>query len=301
MHCQHGGHHTPHKVHHRALYISIGIAFLFMLIELIGGYVANSLALISDALHMFTDVGALTLSLVVSSIARWPATTTMSYGYHRAETLGALVSSVSLWALSGVLIYEAILHLIHPEPVAGPLVFVIASLGLIANLCMMRQLHSFQDHNLNMRAAYLHVLGDLLGSAGVILSGVILWTTGWNPIDPIVTILFTCAILFSSGKVIRESIAVLMESTPPGVDAKAVHHSLLEIPGVVEVHDLHIWSASSHKIVLSAHLIADSEYHVLRAAHQLLEEKYGIRHMTLQIEDPKHFEPKYCYDCQNKI
>lgn len=295
MHQHHG------QCHHRALNISLWIAFAFMILEVAGGWIANSLALISDALHMFTDVGALMLSLIVSYIAKWPSTPSMSYGYHRAEIIGALVSSVSLWALSGVLVYEAIMRIIHPEAVEGPVVFFIASIGLIANLLMMRILHPSQGHSLNVRAAYLHVVGDLLGSIGVIFSGLILWITGWSLIDPIVTIIFTCAILFSSAKVIRQSLSILMESTPEGVDSLSIQKTLLKIPGVKEVHDLHIWSASTHKIVLSAHLIADPSKDVLTPAHRLLEEKFGIRHMTIQVEDPASFQPRYCYDCQNKV
>lgn len=287
--------------HHHALHKSFWIAVIFMIVEVIGGWVANSLALISDAMHLFTDIGALLLGIIVARMARWPTTPTMSYGYHRAEILGALVSAASLWALSGVLIYESIHRFFQPEVVDGPVVFFIASIGLVANILMMKILHPSQNHSLNLRAAYLHVLGDLLGSVGVIISGIILWTTHWNLIDPLVTIIFTLTILRSSGKVIKESIGILMESTPSGVDPIAVQQALEQIPGVQEVHDLHIWSASHHKIVLSVHLIADQSYDALGEAHRLLEAQFGIRHMTIQVEDPKIFEPKYCYDCENKL
>jgi len=292
--CSHH-HHKPH--HHKALHGALWIALIFMGIEVAGGFIANSLALLSDALHMFTDVGALLLGIVVSFIARRPSNHKMSYGYHRAEIIGALASSVSLWALSGVLVYESIVRLFRPEEVEGPIVFVIATIGLIANLAMMRILHPSQGHSLNVRAAYLHVIGDLLGSAGVILSGAILWATGWNPIDPIITMLFTCAILYSSGKVIVKTLSILMESSPEGTDAREVEKTLKSIAGVREVHDLHIWSASAHGVALSVHLVADPGADVLAAAHQALEKQYGIRHMTIQVEDPAKFESKYCYDC----
>lgn len=287
--------------HHHALHKSFWIAVIFMIVEVIGGWVANSLALISDAMHLFTDIGALLLGIIVARMARWPTTPTMSYGYHRAEILGALVSAASLWALSGVLIYESFHRFFQPEVVDGPVVFFIASMGLVANILMMKILHPSQNHSLNLRAAYLHVLGDLLGSVGVIISGIILWTTHWNLIDPLVTIIFTLTILRSSGKVIKESIGILMESTPSGVDPIAVQQALEQIPGVQEVHDLHIWSASHHKIVLSVHLIADPQSDVLAGAHRRLEAQFGIRHMTIQVEDPKSFEPRYCYDCENKL
>jgi len=287
--------------HHHALHKSFWVAVVFMIIQAIGGWIANSLALISEAMHLFTDIGALLLGIIVARMARWPTTPTMSYGYHRAEILGALVSAASLWALSGVLIYESIHRFFQPEVVDGPIVIFIASIGLVANILMMKILHPSQHHSLNLKAAYLHVLGDLLGSVGVIISGIILWTTHWNLIDPLVTIVFTLTILRSSGKVIKQTIGILMESAPEGIDPTAVQQALEQIPGVLEVHDLHIWSASHHKVVLSVHLIADSPSDVLAGAHQKLEAQFGIRHMTIQVEDPKSFEPKYCYDCENKL
>lgn len=288
--------HTP-QTHGKVLYIAIAIAFTFMLIEVISGWIANSLALISDALHLFTDVGALTLSLIVLRIAHWPKTPSMSYGYQRAEILGALASALSLWALCGVLIYEALMRLIAPEPVQGPIVFIIASIGLLANLMMMRILHPSQGQNINIRAAYLHVLGDLLGSAGVIIGGAILWWTKWYPIDPIITILFSLGIVYGSGKIIRESVSILMESAPSGVDPLKVEQDLLKINGVREVHDLHVWAVSHKKIAISAHIVAENTHGALSEAHRIVESKYGIRHMTFQVEDPDQFESKYCYDC----
>jgi len=290
----HGG-----NLHGKALNAALIIAFLFMIIEAAGGIVANSLALISDALHMFTDVGALVLSLIVLKIAHLPRTPRMSYGYHRAEILGALASALSLWALCGVLIYQAILRLISPPEVNGPIVFVIASIGLLANLMMMRTLHSHQGENLNIRAAYLHIIGDLLGSIGVIISGGILWLTGWNLVDPIISTLFSLGILYGSGKIIKQTVATLMESTPEGLDPSAIEKDLNSLLGVKEVHDLHIWSVSAKKTALSVHLIADDTQAALNQAHRLIEKKYKILHMTIQVEDPAHFESKYCYDCDN--
>jgi cobalt-zinc-cadmium efflux system protein len=294
--CSHD--HGKHA-HGKALNTALIIAFIFMIVEVIGGIIANSLALLSDALHMFTDVGALVLSLIVLKIVHLPSTPKMSYGYHRAEILGALASALSLWALCGVLIYQAITRLISPPEVKGPIVFIIASLGLIANLIMMRTLHPAQKESLNVRAAYLHIIGDLLGSIGVIISGAILWITHWNPIDPIISILFALAILYGSGKIIRQTISVLMESTPEGVDPLEIEKDLASIRGVKEVHDLHIWSVSAKKIALSAHLIAEDTQAALKEAHRLIEKKHKISHMTIQVEDPAHFEPRYCYDCDH--
>ncbi len=298
MHTSCGHSHGKHK-HGKALNIALVIAFIFMLVEVVGGIIANSLALISDALHLFTDVGAFVLSIVVLKIAHRPSTPKMSYGFHRAEVLGALASALSLWALCGILIYEAIGRLISPPEVEGPIVFVIATLGLFANLLMMRTLHGSQKENINVRAAYLHVIGDLLGSVGVIISGIILWLTQWNPIDPIVTILFSLGILYGSFNIIRQSVAILMESTPPGIDPVAIQKDLYATPGVTEVHDLHIWCVSAKKTALSAHLVAKDTHAALNHAHKLIEKKHGISHMTIQVEDPAHFKAHYCYDCDN--
>jgi cobalt-zinc-cadmium efflux system protein len=281
----------------RAFKKALTIAFFFMAIELIGGWVAHSLALISDALHLFTDVGALFLGLIVVMITRKPRTPRMSYGYHRAEIIGALASALTLWILCGFLIYEAIERLVTPQNVDGPVVFVIAAIGIVANIWMMRVLHHTHHHNLNTRAAYLHVIGDLVGSIGVLLGGAILWLTGWDPIDPIITLLFTAGILFGSFKIIRHSTQILMESAPDSVDPTAIERDLLALPGVKEVHDLHIWSVSTKRLALSAHIISTAPaQETLKSAHQIIEKKHQIHHMTFQVEDPSHFQPEYCYD-----
>ncbi len=280
----------------RALTIALWIAFAFMVVEVIGGLVANSLALMTDALHMFTDVGAMVIGLIVLRITRIPRTPKMSYGYHRAEVLGALASALSLWALSGVLIYEAIKRLIYPPEVKGPIVFIVALFGLSANFLMMKALHSTKSDNLNLKAAYLHVLGDLAGSCGVILGGLLLWITKWNPIDPIITLIFTLFILYGTGKLIKQAAVILMEAAPGHVDPLQIEKDLASIDGIVEVHDLHIWSVSSTKSALSVHLIANQPENALKEAHRIIE-SHGIKHMTVQVERPDAFERKYCYDC----
>ncbi len=163
---------------------------------------------------------------------------------------------------------------------------------------MMRTLHSSQGIAINVRAAYLHVIGDLLGSIGVILGGAILWFTGWNPIDPIITILFSLGIVYGSGKIIQQTVSILMESTPADIDPAAIQKDLNAIASVKEVHDLHIWAVSAKKIALSAHLVARNTQAALKEAHRLIEKKYGISHMTIQVRRPKTLRPKYCYDCE---
>jgi cobalt-zinc-cadmium efflux system protein len=288
-----------HLLDQKALKRALLIAFVFLLVEIIGGVIAGSLALISDALHLFSDVGALALSVFVVRLIHLPSPPHFSYGYQRAEILGALASALTLIVLSFVLVYEAIMRCIHPQEVQGALVFIVAAFGLLANLLMIRLLHPSRGNTLNMRAAYLHVLGDLIGSVGVLIGGVLLWATGWNPIDPIITLLISVFILYSAWGVLRESIAILMESTPSDIDLEKLQRELAALPSVSEVHDLHIWTVSSKNYALSVHLVADGKQEeLLNAAHELIETQYKIQHMTIQIEDHTHFSSRFCYDCK---
>jgi cobalt-zinc-cadmium efflux system protein len=292
----HASHGDAPKALSRALWITV----LFMIVELVGGYLANSLALMSDAAHMLTDVGAMLLSLFVYWVTRRPTTPRMSFGYHRAEILGALASGLAIWVLAGMLIYEAVTRLGAPPAVQGPTVLGIAVFGLLANLLSMRILHSAQAHNLNVKAAYLHLLTDCMGSVGAIISGLVLWLADWRPIDPIVTLVSAALMVFSSWELVKESVRVLMESTPTHVDSGQVKGDLSSIEGVSEVHDLHIWAVSSGRLALSVHLVAPDNERVLAQANALLQERYGIIHTTIQIEHPERFRSERCYDCAHE-
>ncbi|MGK5090354.1 cation diffusion facilitator family transporter [Bdellovibrionota bacterium FG-2] len=299
------GHDHAHKHRHlhahsaqapKALIRAMIVTIIFMVVELVGGYFSNSLALISDGAHMLTDVGAILLSLFALWMARRPANWVMSFGYHRAEILGALASGLAIWLISGLLVYEAVQRMRAPPEVNGPIVFVVAVVGLIANLVSMRMLNGAQHDSLNVRGAYLHLLSDALGSVGAVLAGGVLWWTGWRPIDPIITVLFAALMLLSSWSLVKESLSVLMESTPSSIDPQDVKHHLLEIAGVQEVHDLHIWSVGSGKLALSVHMVTEVE-EALEAANELMEKEFGIAHTTIQIEHPKTFRSERCYDC----
>lgn len=268
----------------RALKLALLIAVIFMLVEFLSGYFANSLALISDALHMFADVGAFFLSIIAMKIGMRPKTSKMSYGYRRAEILGALASSVTLWVLCLIIIYEAITRMFHPEEVRGLVVFFVATAGLIANIAMMKILHSYQEDNLNVKAAFLHVIGDLLGSIGVIASGVIIMWTGYDIVDPIISIIFAATILFTSAKIIKRTTTILMEAAPVDIDPDEVEKELLSLPGVRAVFDLHIWTVAQGQNSLSCHLRADEISPTLKRAHALLKEKYNIHHATLEVD-----------------
>ena len=307
-HHHHSGDHDHHDGHShghsgdipQALGRAIMMTVAFMVVEIVGGYYANSLALMSDGAHMLTDAGAMVFSLFVYWISRRPATPEMSFGYHRAEILGALASGLVIWLVAGFLIFEAISRLGSPPEVRGPVVFVIAGVGLVVNLVSMKFLHSAQQSNLNVRAAYLHMFTDLLGSVGALISGAVIWLTGWTLIDPIVTLLFSVIMLFSSWKLVKDSVGILMESTPSHVDPAQVGQELKGLRGVQDMHDLHVWSVSSGRLALSVHLISAESEMVLNEANEVLERKFGIIHTTIQVEHPEKFSSTRCYDCKGK-
>ena len=286
----HGGTPTALK---RALWITVA----FMVVEFVGGYIANSLALLTDAAHMLTDVGAMLLSLFVYWMTQKPSTPQMSFGYHRAEILGALASGLIIWVLAGGLIYEAVVRLQAPQEVQGVTVLWISCFGLGANLLSMKMLHSAQSHNLNVKAAYLHLFTDCLGSAGAIISGIVLIMSGWKPIDPIVTLISAALMIFSSWELVKESIQILMESAPRGMNVSQITTGLAEIAGVSEVHDLHIWTVSSGRYALSVHIVANDYERVLNEANEILSGRFGIKHTTIQVEHPDKFQSERCYDC----
>lgn len=272
------------------------IGLLFMLVEVVGGVVANSLALITDALHLSTDVGSLALALLVMRIVALPKNQRMSYGYQRAEILGALASSLFLLVLCVFLLYEAIIRFLQPAIVDGKIIFIIAMIGFVANVWMIGILHPVQHEDLNAKAAYLHVWGDLLASIGVVISGLIIWQTGWDIVDPLITFIISVMLGYSSIKIIRKSVNILMQASPDTVLQAEIEKTLKAIDGVKELHDLHLWAVSSKQMALSAHIVATAPQAALREAHRLIEEKFSIHYMTLQVEEPNAFESRFCYD-----
>lgn len=285
----------------RVIKIALYITTLFMIIQLVGGWFANSLALMADAAHMFTDAASFLLSLFAFWIARRPASARMSYGYYRAEIIGAMTSALALWVVCAFLIWGAINRLLHPPLVEGGIVFIIALVTLVMNLITMRVLHGSQKESLNVRAAYLHVISDLLGNIGVILAGGIIYLTSWYIVDPILTILFTILIVYSTLHVLKEGLEILMEAAPRGIDPLEVQEMLLGLESIEGVHDLHIWTVASGRYALSAHLISKKAEQALNLAHEALAHQYGIEHTTLQIEHPNRFESKHCYDCSSPV
>ena len=258
----------------------------FMGIEVVGGILANSLALLADAGHMLTDVGALALSLWAIKLASRPASAGKTYGYVRLEILAALVNGAALLGMSGFIAWEAWRRIRQPVVVDGPLLVGVALGGLVVNLVAAKLLHSHAAGSLNVRGAYLHILGDLMGSVGALAAGVIVWASGWTPADAVVSVLIASLILLSAARLVREATSVLMEAAPGHVDVSQLLEDLREVPELPHVHDLHVWTLTSGFVALSAHGVIDDPYHqrqVLDEVRQRMR-RYGIEHVTFQLE-----------------
>lgn len=260
-----------------------------MIAEAIGGYLANSLALLSDAGHMFTDVAALALSLFAVRFASRPATPRKTYGFYRLEILAALANGVTLIVLSLLICFEAYQRLLAPEEVKGWTLIWISTGGLAVNLISAYLLSRAHNGSLNIRGAFLHVLGDLLGSVGAILAGVLIIWRGWRWADPLFGIAISTLIIYSSWRLVADAVNILLEGTPSHINAAAVEESMRAIPGVRAVHDLHIWTITSGRHAVTAHVVindAKESYQVLREVRKMLREKFALTHSTIQIEDP---------------
>src|SRR5512143_1456528 len=295
----HGAHshrHDTHHAHHHAapgaghgkLIAALLLTLSFSAVEALAGWWSGSLALLSDAAHMLTDSSALGLAAAAAWLARRPPSARHSYGLVRAEVLAALFNSLLMLVLLGYIVHEAIDRFGTPHAVAGPTVIGVAAIGLGINLLVAWVL-SRGEHSLNSRAALLHVLGDALGSVAAISAGIVIVTTGWTPIDPLLSLLVAALILVSALRLLREAVHVLMEGVPAHVALDAVGRDLAMLDGVTRVHDLHVWTLASGSIALSAHVeIRDLGQWplILATARQALDAHHGIRHVTLQPEVP---------------
>lgn len=270
----------------RRLRWALALTATFLVAEVVGGILANSLALLADAGHMLTDVAALALSLFVAWFSRQPAVPEKTYGYLRWEILAAFLNGAALLVVSGFIIFEAFGRLRAPEPVATGLMLSVATGGLLVNAACAWILHPLHAHSLNARGAYLHVLGDLLGSIGTVAAGATIRFTGWQAADPIASILVTLLIVRSSWHLVRESVDVLLEATPSHISLGAVRDALSRVEGVSAVHDLHVWTVTSGMVAMSVHAVVPREadhQRVLRDAVAAMRE-FGILHCTVQIE-----------------
>ncbi|HEX2496138.1 MAG TPA: cation diffusion facilitator family transporter [Gaiellaceae bacterium] len=271
----------------RRLVLVLTITASFTVVEIVAGMLIGSLAVLADAAHMVSDNVAIAVALLALWFAQRPRTPAHSFGYQRAEVLAALLNGLTLAAVSLWIFYEAFSRLGDPPAVPGGWLLVIAAVGLAANLVSAAILERGAHDNLNVRGALRHVLADALGSVGVLAAGLILITTGWRYADLAAGALIGVLVLWSSWGLIRESVHILLEGTPRGIDAKALQDRLEGMPGVVDVHDLHVWTITSGFPALSAHvLVASGEDGHLRRREleRLLAEEYGIRHTTLQVD-----------------
>ena len=286
-------HHDPKHEHDqsgerstRALRLALALTLAVLVAEVVGGWISNSLALLADAGHVLTDAGALALSLFVAWVSRQPANPKKTYGYLRWEILAALINGATLLGISAWIVVEAIARFRNPEPIGGPLMLTIATLGLLANVGAALLLHPIGKSSMNVRGAYLHVMGDLLASVGTIVAAFIVWTTGWLAADPIASLVTTALIVRGAWSLVRESVDVLLESTPAHISLSEVRSTLEGIPGVESVHDLHVWTVTSGVVALSAHAIVPDvtrQQQVLESACHLMSHM-GIEHCTVQIE-----------------
>jgi cobalt-zinc-cadmium efflux system protein len=268
---------------------TLGLTLAYMVAEIVGGYLADSLSLLADAGHMFSDAAALGLSLFAVWIAQRPPTPQHSYGYYRAEILAALANGATLIAIAIIIFIEAFHRLAAPEPVAGPLMAAIAAGGLVVNVLGLAILNAGKSQSLNMHGAWLHLISDALGSVAALSAGALVWKFGWNWADPAASILIGILVIFSSWNLVKQAIAILMQSTPRHIDVDAVRSAMMSAPGICEVHDLHIWTITSGMESLSAHvvLLPGFEIHAaLDSLRHVLHDRFAIDHITIQVDPP---------------
>ena len=281
--------HVPAVVkHEKPLWIAFGLTFAVLLVEIVGGQLSNSLALLSDAAHMATDVAALGISLVAVRLSRRPADARRSYGYARMEALGALINSSLLFLVAGYILWEAIQRFHAPQAVASGAMLGVAVLGLVANLVSMRLLAAGAGESLNVKGAYLEVWSDMLGSLGVIAGAVLIHFTGWALVDPVVAVLLGLWVLPRTYVLLKQAAHVLMQGVPDGIDVDALRTAILAVPGVAEVHDLHVWALGSREPILTAHVLLTDDAGDVDALRDalagMLHARFGIDHVTLQME-----------------
>lgn len=281
-----GHHHAPPSP--RLLTLALALTLAFAFVEAGAGWWAGSLALLGDAGHMLTDSLALGLAALAGVVARRPPSPRHSYGLGRVEALAALANGVAMLAVVGWITWQAVARLVTPLPVHGEAVSAVALAGLLINL-LVAWLLSRGGHDLNTRAALLHVLGDLLGSVAALAAGLVIVATGWTPIDPLLSMLISGLILASTLRLLKSVVSTLLEGVPDGVSLTEIGQAMAAVPGVVSIHDLHIWSLASHRTALSAHVVLARQEQwptVLLQLRSLLASRYAIGHATLQPELP---------------
>ncbi|MGN8553685.1 UNVERIFIED_CONTAM: cation diffusion facilitator family transporter [Microbacterium sp. SLM126] len=283
----------------RLLAISLAITGVVMIVQVVGAFLSGSLALLADAVHMFTDAAGLVIALVAASVAARPANDRRTFGYQRAEVFGALVNGVLLLVLSVWIAIEGVQRLMTPGEVevAGGLMLVVAVVGLIANGVAMWLLSSAQRRSMNVRGAYLEVLGDLIGSAAVIVAAIVIVTTGWVQADAVASLLIAAMIVPRAVGLLREVVSVLSESVPQGTHVQDIRQHILQTPGVVDVHDIHVWQLTRGAPVFTAHVVVDGASmadgrasSILSQLQSCLSQHFDVEHSTFQLEPAGHVE-----------
>ena len=306
-HAAHAGHghddHAGHDHHdhshdfrdasRRSLIISLSLIGSYMVAEVVGGILSGSLALLADAAHMLTDAGAIALALLAHWLSNRPATIERTFGFHRTEVLAAMINALSLWLITGWIFFEAYHRFtIEGVDVDGLPMLIVGSVGLLVNIVAAWVLHGASSHSLNVEGAFWHVMADLLGSVGVVISGVLVWAFNWDIVDPIASVIIGVLVLLSSWRLTLRVFKVLLDETPAHLDLYALCHAIEDTPGVTLVHDVHAWTVTSGYDVFTAHVLIDSEHPAARSGFdairarllRIIHEDYGISHSTLQME-----------------
>lgn len=283
-----GDHSGMRALNERQLWLALVPTASFMIAEVVGGILTGSLALVADAAHMATDVLGIAIAIVAIRIGRRPADRRRTYGYERFEILAATFNAVLLFAVAGYIIYEAYRRLFEPPQINSTGMLVIAVLGLAVNLFSMRVLSAGKDDSLNVKGAYLEVWSDLLGSLGVIIAAIMIRLTGWPWVDSAIAVLIGLWVLPRTWVLLKESGNVLLEGVPDNIDLEQVYRALGQLPGVSDVHDLHVWSLTGGRVAMTAHLVAPQGEgggdRLLEMARSLLHERFDVDHVTIQIE-----------------
>jgi cobalt-zinc-cadmium efflux system protein len=273
----------------RRLTITLGLLVGYMVVEVVGGLLANSLSLLADAGHMLTDAGAVGLALLAIWLAGKPPSVERTFGFHRTEVLAALANALSLWLIAGVILFEAYRRILEPQEVTGALMLGVGAVGLLVNLAAAALLHRSARESLNVEGAFLHVLGDLLGSVAVICASILVLTTGWAAADPVFAAVIGALILISSARLLWKVLHVLMEGTPPNLDLHELCQRMEQLDGITGVHDIHAWTITTGYDAFSAHVTADHDVllnraPMLRELRNIAALEFGISHVTIQLE-----------------
>lgn len=296
-HHDHGHHHHGGHSHHLGVILSerhfhvlrwvFVLTFLYLMVEVAGGILSGSLALLADGFHMFADSAAIGLSLFAAWLSHRPAPKHRTFGYQRVEILAAFANALLLVGMGLFLFWEGYERFYHPEPIKASLMLWVALGGLIVNIISAKLLHADHDHNLNIKGAYLHVLGDLLGSVGAMIAGGLIWAFDWRWADPVMSCVIALLILYSAWGLLRDSVNVLLESCPSHIDIEEVRTEILAFEGVLSVHNLHVWNINMQRMLLAAHIEVSPDAYTgetLNRVQNALKEKFGLSHVTLQLE-----------------